>query len=101
MTFADKTLKCRECGVSFVFTAGEQEFYQSKGLLNEPGRCSSCRASRRANAGAFGAGGGLGGRTLFTTVCADCGAEARVPFEPRDDRPVYCSSCFDKRRAER
>jgi hypothetical protein len=22
-----------------------------------------------------------------------------VPFAPRNDRPVYCSSCFDKVRA--
>lgn len=33
----DKTLQCRECGQEFVFSVGEQEFYQQKGLLNEPG----------------------------------------------------------------
>lgn len=97
MTFADKTLRCRECGVSFLFTTGEQEFYQSKGLVNEPGRCPTCRAARRA-AGGQASGGGLGKRELFAAVCADCGAETKVPFQPRNDRPVYCSSCFDKRR---
>lgn len=101
MTIADKTLRCRECGVSFVFTAGEQEFYQSKGLLNEPGRCPACRAARRASGASSSAGAGTSGRVLFTAVCADCGAEAKVPFEPRDDRPVYCSPCFDKRRPRR
>ncbi|HOO26276.1 MAG TPA: zinc-ribbon domain containing protein, partial [Clostridiales bacterium] len=25
--FEDKTLKCKDCGSDFVFTAGEQEFY--------------------------------------------------------------------------
>jgi len=23
-----------------------------------------------------------------------------VPFQPRNDRPVYCSTCFDKVRAD-
>ena len=25
--YTDKTLKCKECGSEFIFTAGEQEFY--------------------------------------------------------------------------
>ena len=29
---------------------------------------------------------------------AACGGEARVPFEPKSDRPVYCSDCFAKMR---
>ena len=36
----------------------------------------------------------------FTAVCAACGGEAKVPFEPKSDRPVYCSECFAKMRAE-
>ena len=28
--FQDKTLICKECGEEFVFTAGEQEFYEEK-----------------------------------------------------------------------
>jgi CxxC-x17-CxxC domain-containing protein len=32
-------------------------------------------------------------------VCAQCGQPAQVPFQPRGDRPVYCSSCFSKTRA--
>ena len=34
------------------------------------------------------------GCLLYTS--ANCGAEAKVPFQPRDDRPVYCSDCFAK-----
>ena len=30
--FEDKTLVCKECGKEFVFTAGEQEFYASRGF---------------------------------------------------------------------
>ena len=41
--YEDKTLVCKECGAEFVFTAGEQEFYASKGFVNEPQRCKACR----------------------------------------------------------
>ncbi len=100
MSFVDKTLKCRECGNDFVFTAGEQEFYQQKGLMNQPGRCSSCRAARRQ------ASGGVGNRErapreMHTVTCAECNSETQVPFLPKNDRPVYCSSCYDKVRAIR
>lgn len=93
MGFADKTLTCRDCGAEFVWTAGEQEFYKSRGLLNEPGRCPNCRATRRQGRT------GTGPKQMSTVICSACGAEARVPFAPRGDRPVYCSTCFDKVRA--
>ena len=44
--FEDKTLVCNQCRRPFVFKAGEQEFYESKGL-NEPKRCPPCRQERR------------------------------------------------------
>ncbi|MEP7041366.1 MAG: zinc-ribbon domain-containing protein, partial [Chloroflexota bacterium] len=39
--YADKTISCRDCGMDFVFSAGEQQFYAEKGLVNEPQRCPS------------------------------------------------------------
>ena len=45
----DKTLKCKDCGADFVFTEGEQAFYNEKGLQNEPQRCVPCRKARKAN----------------------------------------------------
>ena len=39
-------------------------------------------------------------REYFTAVCAACGGEAKVPFEPKSDRPVYCSDCFAKMREQ-
>ncbi|MGC9530588.1 MAG: CxxC-x17-CxxC domain-containing protein [Candidatus Bipolaricaulaceae bacterium] len=34
--------------------------------------------------------------------CADCGTEIKeLPFEPKDDRPVYCRECARKRRPPR
>ena len=55
-------------------------------------RCKACRDARK-NAG-------RGTREMFTAVCAACGKEARVPFKPREDRPVYCSDCFAKMKEE-
>ena len=90
MSFEDQTLRCRECGTDFVWTAGEQSFYQEKGLLNQPQRCPNCRVLKRQ--------GRLSPRRMFDVVCADCGVTTQVPFEPREGRPVYCSDCFSKAR---
>jgi len=86
---SDKNLVCRECGTEFLFTEGEQEFYQKRGLLNEPSRCPDCRAARRRTGGFEG-----GARPMFSIICATCGKEAEVPFQPRLGRPVYCNECF-------
>ena len=69
--YEDKTLVCKDCGNEFVFTAGEQEFYAERGFTNEPKRCKAC-----------------------------CGGEARVPFQPREGRPIYCSACYAKMKEE-
>jgi CxxC-x17-CxxC domain-containing protein len=100
LSFVDKTLRCRDCGDEFTFTAGEQEFYQQKGLVNQPGRCSSCRAKRRVD-GNLNARPERAPREMHTVVCAECGIETQVPFLPKNDRPVYCSSCYDKIRVIR
>ena len=36
--YQDRILTCRDCGQDFTFTAGEQEFYDSRGLTNKIGR---------------------------------------------------------------
>lgn len=84
--YEDKTLVCKECGQEFVFSAGEQQFYAERGFQNEPQRCKACRDAKRKAA--------REPREYFTTTCAKCGKEAKVPFKPSDDRPVYCSECF-------
>ena len=38
-----------------------------------------------------------GNRQMYAAVCAACGAETRVPFVPRRDRPVYCRDCYNAR----
>ena len=86
--FVDRTLTCRDCGREFIFTAGEQEFYQSRGLQNEPRRCPECRAARRA------ADGNGRVRVMHDVVCSNCGKLTQVPFVPTGTRPVYCMDCF-------
>ncbi len=86
--YQDKTIICKDCGNEFIFTAGEQEFYAEKGFENEPIRCKDCRMAKKASIRAK--------RQTYTAVCAECGGEATLPFEPKEDRPVYCSACFAK-----
>ena len=88
----DKSLVCRDCGISFVFTAGEQAFYEEKGLAHSPQRCSACRSNRRRERN------GQPPREMHQVTCAGCGVMTMVPFLPRQDRPVYCSTCFEARR---
>ncbi len=90
--FEDRNLTCKECSNEFVFTAGEQEFYASKGFVNDPQRCKDCRDARKSNA--------RGQREMHSATCASCGVEAQVPFKPHEDRPVYCSECFAKVKEE-
>lgn len=90
--YEDKVLQCRDCGNDFVWTGGEQAFYASKNLINTPARCPSCRAASRA---ARSGGGSSRPREFFPAVCDRCGVQTQVPFLPRNDRPVYCSNCFD------
>ncbi|MFB3119283.1 MAG: zinc-ribbon domain containing protein [Stenotrophomonas maltophilia] len=95
MALTDKTLVCADCGGEFIFTAGEQEFFNSRGFVNEPKRCQPCRSSRRNQERG---GWGDGPREMHPITCAQCGADAMVPFRPRGDRPVYCSDCFSQNR---
>ncbi len=100
MSYQDRTMTCVECGSGFTFSAEDQEYHASKGYTNDPKRCPSCRQSRRASSGG---GGGFGGsygdsapRQMYPVVCGECGKNTEVPFQPRGDKPVYCSDCYNK-----
>lgn len=86
--YTDITLKCKDCGADFVFTAGEQEFYAEKGFTNQPQRCKACRDAKK-NAG-------KSGRTFYEATCAGCGGIARVPFEPKEDPDPYTQRLLRK-----
>ncbi len=94
--YRDEILRCVDCGRDFTFTAGEQEFFASKGFQNKPNRCPDCRAARKASGGGRG-GHGASRREMFTATCSQCGGVAEVPFQPRTDKPVYCRDCFASR----
>jgi CxxC-x17-CxxC domain-containing protein len=75
--------------MTFVFSAGEQEFFAAKGLSNEPKRCSSCRILARLKRN--------GNELAATEVeCAECHVKTLVPFKPTGRKPVYCSACMRK-----
>lgn len=111
--YTDEHLTCTDCGVEFIFGAGEQQFFAAKGFQNKPNRCPDCRAARKAQRGSgagggggasrgYGGGGGGGfgaAREMFSVTCSDCGQTAEVPFQPRGDKPVYCRDCYAKQRS--
>jgi CxxC-x17-CxxC domain-containing protein len=92
--FTDKQIQCSDCGKEFTFTAAEQEFFQQKGYTNEPKRCLTCRQARKAEKG----GGSRGPMQKYPAICAQCGKDTEVPFEPKQGRPVYCSTCYSQMR---
>lgn len=100
MAYQDRTLSCVECGSEFTFTADDQEFHARKGY-QEPKRCPSCRQARRGSGGGYKGGGYASPREMFEAVCDSCHQPTKVPFQPRQDRPVYCSDCFAKVRPTR
>ena len=91
--YQDRALTCRDCTEVFIFSAGEQTFYATKGLTNDPQRCPGCRAVAKRARSADGP------REFHAAICGACGGQAVVPFAPRNDRPVYCSACYDQVRA--
>jgi CxxC-x17-CxxC domain-containing protein len=100
LVYVDEMLNCVDCGRQFAFTAGEQQFYASKGFQNKPNRCPDCRQARkqmRSQSGGGAGGGGQRNREMFQATCSQCGGVAEVPFQPRGDKPVYCRDCFASR----
>lgn len=96
--FEDQQITCADCGAVFTFTSEDQEFYGQKGY-SSPKRCPECRAAKKAQSrGGNGGRGGRGGygqqRPQYDVTCSNCGCQTTVPFEPKGDRPVYCSDCY-------
>lgn len=123
MPFQDRSLKCSDCGSTFTFSVKEQEQFAEKGYTNVPGRCPACRQVRKAKKEAaenanirstsnYGNTYDTGrsnrsgyrdtnfrlspNKQMYPAKCATCGKDTQVPFQPRNDRPVYCSDCFRK-----
>jgi CxxC-x17-CxxC domain-containing protein len=94
MSYQDKNLTCQDCAQTFTFSADDQSFHAERGY-SDPKRCPSCRRARR-DAGGERGGGSRSYREMHAVVCAQCGKQTEVPFEPRTGRPVYCSDCFER-----
>jgi CxxC-x17-CxxC domain-containing protein len=92
MEYTDRVLKCMDCGAEFVFTAGEQLFFNDKQFKNDPKHCKQCKAKRVR--------GGSRVRPETRTNCSECGAATTVPFKPTQGRPVLCRSCFQKQQGK-
>ncbi len=94
--FEDRLINCVDCGEDFVWSAGEQIFFQDKGLTNEPKRCKPCKQAKNERLAAISAARltGTKQRIEVTVICAQCGQQTTVPFYPSQGRPVYCRSCF-------
>ena len=98
--FIDRLLKCSDCHGEFIFTAGEQLFFQDKQFKNDPKRCKPCKSRRSGLAAAAnGTGPAAAGlsRTETRTTCSECSVDTTVPFKPTQGRPVLCRQCFQAR----
>jgi CxxC-x17-CxxC domain-containing protein len=69
----DKPIYCSRCF----------EKYDEKGGDNKPRR-----NSRRGN-----------DRDMYSAVCDKCGKNCKVPFRPSNDKPIYCSDCFEQKQS--
>jgi hypothetical protein len=69
--YVDEMLNCVDCGRQFVFSSGEQRFYEQKGFQNKPNRCPDCRQARKQMR-TSGSGGDRTGRPreMFTATCS-------------------------------
>ncbi|KAJ1492600.1 putative zinc-binding domain-containing protein [Baffinella frigidus] len=89
---ADEYLTCRDCHKGFLFTAGEQHFYESKGF-SPPIRCSDCRSRAKAKQDMAKQGGTF-------IPCRDCKREfcftenqQQRHADNRKPPPIRCSEC--------
>jgi CxxC-x17-CxxC domain-containing protein len=86
--FQDKPLKCKDCGEEFIWTAGEQEFFTTRGFKNKPARCKECRKKNRQKVET----------EYFRVSCIICGQVGDVLFKPAEpNAEVYCKKCFDEK----
>lgn len=97
MSQEDKKIICRDCKKEFPFTAGEQQFFESRGFP-PPSRCPECRKQKKQSRkdGQFNHEPVISSGT-FEIVCSSCGKKTEVPFRPRNPEGVLCSECFDKK----
>jgi CxxC-x17-CxxC domain-containing protein len=75
-----------------------RDSYSSGGYDDRESYGSSYGRNSYSNGGGNNSGYSSGTREMHSATCASCGREAKVPFVPRGDKPVYCSDCFQQQR---
>ena len=75
----------KECQVPFKPTSGK------------PSYCSNCFEKNGGGESRRPQGRNFEERRMFDAVCSNCGNNCQLPFQPRDDKPVFCSNCFENR----
>lgn len=92
----DVDILCIDCKTSFIWTAGEQNFFQTKGLTNPPKRCKPCKKAKNQRLSEIEKARVSGKRhhVVMPAKCAACGKVTTVPFYPSQGRPVYCRDCY-------
>lgn len=93
----DQKLICKDCGKEFIFTAGEQQFFSSRGF-NPPTRCNDCRKKKKQNPKQTSAPEHYSAPSgNYQIKCSKCGKITQVPFQPRNPQGVLCAACFEEK----
>lgn len=101
MGIVEKSIQCSDCGTTFNFSTEEQEIFARKGYTHDPKRCPPCRQARKTNRHQSNRRSYTTHREIFPAICTMCGRDTKVPFEPDEGRPVYCSDCYARARPSR
>ena len=98
MEYKDKTLKCKDCGKDFIFSAGEQDFFAQKGFDREPIRCSECRKAKKQKHGQEINQEQPRETELHIIKCKKCNKTLEVPFKPKFPDEILCAECFEAKK---
>lgn len=94
MSYQDKTLICRDCGKEFTWTAGEQEFFASKGFDKPPIRCIDCRKKKKTQQKTVSA---PVEKEMHIITCTNCNKQTEIDFRPRNPEGILCAECFKQK----
>ncbi len=87
------TLTCIDCGVAFVFSGADQDYYLAHDF-SSPTRCKPCRALHKIKLAAEEAANAVdGGSTAVAAPTLDTPAPAAVPSSKLERWPIICSKC--------
>ncbi len=93
----------RECEIPFRPTTGRPVYCRDDFKKHSPegedrGRDTG-RRNDRGGSRNFSRDNSRGGsdREMFDATCANCGDKCKVPFQPRGDKEVLCSNCFEEK----